>query len=336
MNGIPITVSQALRVALVFVALIAVFGILSILTGWPDKQGWSVVVILSFIVATFPFWRPLLEFLRESGAIVEVAGVKVDFSKSVVQGARIQRGNLQDDPGVTVTDSNAASIAQAAEAARSAAFVVVDLGTGRNWYPTRLFALAAAADELHGAKAVIILAQRGGITGTFVGWILPKDIVVAFVQSDQRYALALSHARAVLWQLRAFGDVGPYPFPTLAAYQQDWQNVRTAYQKNGDLAFVPALISSLQKTTSPEEKPLEDSNQPKWLDREDVERLFDAWMVREHVSNVVPDSQKRTVLCRVSRAGQDYLAVTENDGSYRGMINIEAAVRTAVLCPGTT
>jgi hypothetical protein len=82
MNGIPITVSQALRVALVFVALIAVFGILSILTGWPDKQGWSVVVILSFIVATFPFWRPLLKFLRESGAIVEVAGVKVDFSKS--------------------------------------------------------------------------------------------------------------------------------------------------------------------------------------------------------------------------------------------------------------
>jgi hypothetical protein len=156
------------------------------------------------------------------------------------------------------------------------------------------------------------------------------------VQSDQRYALALSHARAVLWQLRASGDVGPYPFPTLAAYQQDWQNVRTAYQKNGDLAFVPALISSLQKTTSPEEKPLEDSNQPKWLDREDVERLFDAWMVREHVSNVLPDSQKRMVLCRVSRAGQDYLAVTEDNGSYRGMINIEAAVRTAVLCPSTT
>jgi hypothetical protein len=100
-------------------------------------------VILSFVVATIPFWRPLLEFLRESGAIVEVAGVKVDFSRSVVQGSRIQRGNLEDIPGVQVTDSNAASLAEGAEAARSAAFswsiwVLEQTGTQRaclHWRP---------------------------------------------------------------------------------------------------------------------------------------------------------------------------------------------------------
>ena len=66
-------------------------------------------------------------------------------------------------------------MAEAAEAAESATFVVVDLGIGRSWYPTRLFALAAAAEELQGARAVVILAQHGGVPGRFVGWILPKD-----------------------------------------------------------------------------------------------------------------------------------------------------------------
>jgi hypothetical protein len=140
MNGIPISAPQAVRIVLIFVGLIISFAVLSSLTGWPDKQGWSTAVILSAVVATFPFWRPLLEFLRDSGAVVEVAGVKIDFSKSVEQGSRIQRDNLQDQPGVPVNDTTAASIAEAAKAASSAAFIVVDLGTGKSWYPTRLFA----------------------------------------------------------------------------------------------------------------------------------------------------------------------------------------------------
>jgi hypothetical protein len=336
MNSLPISAPQAVRMILVFVGLIIVFGILSSLMGWPDKQGWSVAVILSFVIATVPYWRPVLEFLRESGAVVEVAGVKVDFSKSVVQGSRIQRGNLQDQPGVPVTDSNAASIAQAAQAASSAEFIVVDLGTGTNWYPTRLFALAAAAEELRGAKVVVILAQRGGIPNSFIGWICPRDIVAAFVQSDHRYQVAVSHARTVLWQLRASGDSGTYPFTGMTGtYQQDWQNVRNAWLQTGDLAFVPALISGLQKSTAPDEHALEDPNAPRWLTREDVERLFDAWMVREHVAKELPDTQKRAILCKLSRADRGYLAVTEDDGSYRGMIKIDTVVRTAVLCGGT-
>jgi hypothetical protein len=336
MKNFPISAPQAVRMVLAFIGLIIVFGILSSLTGWPDKQGWSVAVILSVAVASFPFWGPLFEFLRDSGAVVELAGVKVDFSKSVVSGSRIQRSNLEDHPGVQVTDSNAASIAEAAQAASSADFMVVDLGTGTNWYPTRLFALAAAAEELRGAKTVVILAQRGGIPNSFIGWIRPGDVVAAFVQSDHRYQVALSHARTVLWQLRVSGDSDVYLFTAMkGTYQQDWLNVRTAYKQTGDLAFVPALISCLQQTTAPAKQALEDPNEPKWLKREDVERLFDAWMVREHVSKELPDTQRRAVLCKVSRADLCYLAVTEDDGSYRGLIEIDAVVRTAVLCHQT-
>src|SRR5690606_6731974 len=130
MAGVPISAQQAVRVALIFAALILGFGILSTVTGWPDEQGWGLVIILSFVAAAVPLLGPLLAFLRESGAVVDIRGVKLDFSASAVRGASVERTNLEDYPGVPVNDSGAASIAEAAEAARSAPFVVVDLGTG--------------------------------------------------------------------------------------------------------------------------------------------------------------------------------------------------------------
>ena len=143
MADIPISVQQAVRVALVFVALMVGFGILSNLTGWPDKSWWGIVVVVALGLAALPLLGPLLEFLRDSSAVIEIQGVKLDFSKSAVSGSQIARANLQDNPGVPVNDSDAASIAVAAEVAKSAAFVVIDLGSGRSWYPTRLFVLAA-------------------------------------------------------------------------------------------------------------------------------------------------------------------------------------------------
>ena len=282
MADIPISVQQAVRVALVFVALMVGFGILSNLTGWPDKSWWGIVVVVALGLAALPLLGPLLEFLRDSSAVIEIQGVKLDFSKSAVSGSQIARANLQDNPGVPVNDSDAASIAVAAEVAKSAAFVVIDLGSGRSWYPTRLFVLAATArEELQGARGVVILAQRGGVSGCFMGWLPPKDMVAAFCQSDDRYRLALSHARTVLWNLRLSGGYDTYPFP--AQYQLDAQKTRRAYLETGDLAFVPALISRLQ---SPPANPdnaapptvsdaLENVSEPKWLRRRESDRLLE-------------------------------------------------------------
>ena len=336
MAGVPISAQQAVRVALIFAALILGFGILSGVTGWPDKQGWGLVISLSLVIAALPLLGPLLAFLRESGAVVDIRGVKLDFSASAVRGASVERTNLEDYPGVPVTDSSAASIAEAAEAARSAPFVVVDLGTGRSWYPTRLFALAAAAEELQGARALVILAQHGGVPGRFVGWIVPKDAVAAFCQNDQRYRLALNHARTILQHLRLSGGYQTYQFP---AEYQDGNNFRRAYLETGDLAFVPALISRLQSSpTNPDpgaaplaqQDPLEKVGEPTWLSREEAERLFDPWMIREHIRDSLPEAEKWAMLVRSSG---DFLAVTDDNDGYRGMIDVSATIRRAVLRP---
>src|SRR5271157_5902123 len=137
MAELSITTRQAVRVSVVFALLIIGFGLLNSVTGWPDKGGWGLAVILSLVIAALPLLGPLLAFLSESGAVVDIKGVKFDFSAMAVRGAPVERSNFQDDPGTPVNSSYAASIALAAEAARSASVVFIDLGTGRSWYASR-------------------------------------------------------------------------------------------------------------------------------------------------------------------------------------------------------
>jgi hypothetical protein len=339
MTDIPISMQHAVRVALVFVGLIAGFGILSGITGWPDKQSWGMVFILSLVVASIPLWGPLLAFLRDSGAVVDIRGVKFDFTASAVHGTSVDTINLDPFPGAAVSDSSAASIAEAAKVARSAPIVVVDLQIGKSWYPTRLFVLAAVAEELQGARAIVIVAQRGGVPACFVGWVLAKDMVTAFCQSDNRYQLALNHARTVLAHLRLSGGYDTYKFPT--EYEQDAQNLRRAYRQTGDLAFVPALIFRLQSlpavpepgTTPSVNAPLETPNQPNWLSLDAADGLLEPWMIRQHIREGLPESEKREILGRTDR---DFLAVTADNGTYRGLIDICVAARRAALrIPGS-
>ena len=89
---------------------------------------------------------------------------------------------------------------------------------------------------------------------------------------------------------------------------------------------MPALIGRLQKQTpplteAPEPKP------PVWLGAEEAERLLDPWLVREHVRENLPEAEKWATL---RRATGEFLAMTDDKGCYRGMIDITAEVRRAV------
>jgi hypothetical protein len=327
---------QALRVALVFAVLVAGFGALSALTGWPDAEGWPLALLLALALAALPLAGPALTFLRDSRATLDIRGVKLDFSAATVPPAEAPRVNLQDDPGVGVNDTDAASLAQAAEAASGRAHLVLDLGTGRSWYATRLFVLAAAAAELAGAQALVLVAQRGAVPGRFVGWIRPADAVTAFCREDPRYRHALLHARAVLAQLRAgggYGEVMPPGQPL--SLHDDVPALRYAYAERGDLAFVPALVKRLQEGlpdapvgAGPLPEPLEPAGDPPWLEAEAAERLLGPWLVRETLSDGAdPAAQRRALADTPHRL----LAACTATGVYRGLIDVEAATRQLLL-----
>lgn len=327
MAELSITTKQAVRVSVSFALLIIGFGLLSSVTGWPDKGGWGLAVILSLIIAALPLLGPLLAFLSETGAVVDFKGLKLDFRAMAVRGAPIERSNFQADPGVRVTDSYAADIAEAANAARSAPVVSVDLGTGRSWFSSRLFVLAAAAQELRGAEAIVILAQQGTVPGRLVGWVRPDHVVIAFCQQDERYGKALNQARSVLQHLRLSGG-------NLDANSPEYKRVSeflSAYSKTGDLALVPVLIRELQDpTTAPPASPhpIELPGEPSWLSREEAERLLDPWLIWDNIRDDQSEAEKRA---KLACAGSPFLAVTETDGRYRGMIDVTTALRRAVF-----
>ncbi len=79
--------------------------------------------------------------------------------------------------------------------------------------------------------------------------------------------------------------------------------------------------------------PLENVNEPKWLGREEADQLFDPWMIRDHIRDGLPEAEKWAMLCRAGQADQDFLAVSEDNGSFRGMINVRTTVCKVVLCP---
>ena len=86
MAGIPISAQQAVRVALVFVVMMVGFSVLSNFHGvagqelvgnWCRRCSWP---------GSTAFVRTALGVLRDSGAVIEIKGVKLDFSKSAVSG----------------------------------------------------------------------------------------------------------------------------------------------------------------------------------------------------------------------------------------------------------
>ena len=70
-----------------FALLVLGFAILSTVTGWPNKESWGLVVLAALVIALLPLLGPVLTFLRESGAVLDIKGVKLDFTASATRGA---------------------------------------------------------------------------------------------------------------------------------------------------------------------------------------------------------------------------------------------------------
>lgn len=330
MNPLPITTRQIVRMVLIFVGVIVGFGVLSGTIGWPDKQSWGLVVLAALVIALLPIIGPLLAFLQESGAAIDIFGVKLAFSRAPRStGTEPRRANLEESPGTLVNDTTVAAIAEAAAAALDDEIMVVNLGTGRSWYPSRLFALAAAADTPNRTKAVVLLAQRGGIDRRLIGWLRPADVIRAMIQDEPQYDRALKRAKAMLGHLQLYAEVPNHTFPRPFEFADQLKN---AYRSSGDRVFVPVLIHELQKAPEPNDPTsptvqIENLQTPRWLTREDAERLFDPWLIRESVPAGASDREAMATLARVRHR---FIAV-EDDGRYVGMVNLDAFVRQLVL-----
>ena len=93
--------------------------------------------------------------------------------------------------------------------------------------------------------------------------------------------------------------------------------------------FPEDFMFRLQETEAASDAPgkIEDTANPTWLAGDDVERLFDPWLIRKSLPAGGGDPETLPVLARVP---DRFIAVEEN-GRYVGMVDIDAFVRQVVL-----
>jgi hypothetical protein len=307
--------------AFVFLLVLIGFGLLAAVIHWPNEHdGWPLAVAVAAIIAFMPIIARTFSFLQQSRASFEGPfGIKINFS-AAAQVATISTTKLTEnliEPGVSISASSTKELNAAAVKATQHSVVVIDLGDGRAWYKTRLFALAATAEFLHAPKALILLGQRGRQARCVAGWIRPDDVVKGLIRSEPAYAELWRHVQGYMCRLQSKSDDAAAQFPMLGAYQ-------SAFAEAGPAAVMYILLNQMRNPdaalapTTPPATPLEDPQAPIWITMLDVEFIFDAWLVRETLDLGKPQQEQLTTLL----AAKSELVVATRGDEYAGVIDV--------------
>jgi uncharacterized RmlC-like cupin family protein len=310
--------------AIVFLLVIIGFGVLAAVIHWPnERDGWPLAVAIAAVIAFMPLMARTFSFLQQSRASFEgPLGIKINFS-AAAQVATVGTAKLTENliQSGMVISSSAKELNAAAVKATQESVVVIDLGDGRAWYATRLFALAATAEFLHAPKALILLGQRGGQPRRVAGWIRPADIVKSLIRIEPAYGEVWQHAQAYLCHLQLIPTQALEKFPKLLDYQRD------AFAEAGSAAIMYILLDQMSSLDAPAAtavpSQLENPQAPKWITMQDADCTFDAWLVRETLDLGKPEREQLTTLL----AAKADLVVATREGEYAGLIDVVRAQR---------
>src|SRR5262245_62004215 len=78
--------------------------------------------------------------------------------------------NIGGTPGQPISDSDTSSILDSLRQASSSDVIIIDLGSGGEWWETRLLVLLAGAARLRHPEIVVFVATDGGVARAFQRW----------------------------------------------------------------------------------------------------------------------------------------------------------------------
>jgi hypothetical protein len=173
----------------------------------------------------------------------------------------------------------------------------------------------------------VLVGQRNAIPRQFGGWISPRDVVTAFQRRDHKFAQVHSRALEYLNQLREHaGDAAiaaPASLPKYAQYTYP-------FQVYGDTGVIRILVDQMRNPDpappAPSAKVLELPQQPPWINLEELERLLQPWLVRDHIE--VDQAPKEQVI-KILASPHDFIASTRG-GQFIGMIDVRRVERDIV------
>lgn len=211
------------------ILLALVRGVLS----WPDPDLSRWLAMALMLAAVLPLALAVLDRVARARGVVEVRGVKLDFTAAAAAATPTPRVETNIGvPGQPVGDSDTEQILDALERAVSSPAVVIDLEDGTQWWETRLLVLLAGAVRLGSPRAVVFVAREGGVPGRFAGWAPPEELLPLLLRADDRYAEAYDEASTTARRWELVESIGG-GLPALPAW------IGGPAQAHLDMAFDP-------------------------------------------------------------------------------------------------
>lgn len=213
----PYGITAALvAIPLVWIVFVVTLKVTSQFAQWPDAEMRQTVFYVVAALSVVPLVLSLLDFAASRRAVLDIRGVKLDFSKFEGAEAVAVRETVRlpeniGIPGQIVSDSAPMQIVHALADATRNEIVRLDIDAGNAWWITRLLALSAGAARAGSPRVLVFVGRRQNVDGVFLGWAAPRDVVQAILASDHRYRLAYDRAQAITAQVVAFGDTAVRP-----------------------------------------------------------------------------------------------------------------------------
>lgn len=157
----------------------------------------ATALIIAALVA-FPILLPLvwerLEKLKLGPLEIELSAASATVNASLTSELRDAE---RLEMGVSAIPDLIEKLSFAIEQAGRAGVAEVDIGVGRSWWTTRLYLLAALADEYTAIESIVLVEAREGLARSFVGSATPKALRDALALRMPQLAESLRAARGV-------------------------------------------------------------------------------------------------------------------------------------------
>lgn len=314
----------SLLIALLLLILLMLgFFLLRHYLNWPGENAEITVLIGIMLFSLLPVVLAVVDVLIERGGVVEISGLKFEFSKA--SGAGMPDFAVPDNigaPGQPISDSGTMQILESLQHATANKIVVIDLKDGYAWWETRLLVLLAGAVRLQKPEILVFTAKVGNEENCFQGWAYAKELWPLLLRSYPPFAKIYHTTQAAVRQWGLVEPIGPNQMPALPT----WVGVGLASRYQG-MAFdyptgLPRPLFPEQLFASELGEKIEKTEPPRWVSLAKMEELFRSCLHNGAVEESNEDDQQ---ISAFFEQDADYIAITEK-GKYKAL-----ASRTVLL-----
>ena len=306
--------------------LVLIMVILRVTLNWPNPELEGDLLLGIFLISLLPILLMLVNTLVEQGAVVEVRGVKLDFSQA--QRAEMPGITVPTNigvPGQAVADNDTNEILDALRQAVGSESVIVDLEEGKAWWETRLLVLLAGAVRHNQPKIVVFVGTDGGKKKCFLGWATADSLLPNLLNAHPKYPVSYyaSLAAARQWAMvEPTGDEHTYP-PSPTWIQP---GLATQYSWMAFASGLPNPFYAEQLLAAELGEKIEKQEPPRTISITRLKELFQPVLHKAHVDEA---SSPEDQLVAFFNNDKPYITFTQS-GQFKSLVPRLSVLNTMV------